>query len=280
MAVTLQTAPDCITPANSAPAPLAERQKAAQIAGSHRRVWERKPVLREVYADFFARMKSFMATIPGPAIELGGGPGLLKAHIPDVFSSDIAGAAWLDLATDAQALPLADASVANLLLVDVLHHLSRPQRFLMEATRVLKPGGRVVILDVFLSPLSWPVFHFLHPEPATLSIRPLDHQKDEPLFDADDPWNSDQGMCRALFWKQGKQFNRMNPALKIVHRECFSTVLWPLSGGFEQKDRIPTLALPLLRQLDRALEKLGRLTGFRCLVALERVPDEEARQPS
>jgi len=280
MAVTLQTAPDGAVSADRAPAPPVERQNAAKVADLHRQIWERKPVLREVYGDFFARMKTLMATIPGPAIELGGGPGLLKAYIPNVLSSDIASASWLDLATDAQALPFADGVVANLLMVDVLHHLSRPQRFLAEAIRVLKPGGRVVILDVFLSPVSWPIFRFLHPEPATLSIRPLNRQHDQPLFDPDDPWNSDQGMCRALFWKQKKQLRRMYPRLKTVHRECFSTVLWPLSGGFEQKDRIPVLALPLLRKLERALEKFGRLTGFRSLVALERADDKESRQPS
>ena len=280
MAVTLQTAPDCLLPTDGAPTPIVKRRNAANIAGSHRQIWEHKAVLREVYADFFTRMKSLMATIPGPAIELGGGPGLLKAHIPHVLSSDLTGAPWLDLATDAQALPLADGSVANLLMVDVLHHLAQPQRFLSEATRVLKPGGRVVILDVFLSPMSWPVFHYLHPEPATLGIRPLNHPRDEPLFDPDDPWNSDQGMCRALFWKQARQLRQMYPDLKIVHRECFSTILWPLSGGFEQKDRIPAFALPLLRTLERTLEKIGRLTGFRSLVALERVSRQEDRQPS
>jgi SAM-dependent methyltransferase len=221
-----------------------------------------------------------MARVPGPAIELGAGPGLLKTHIPDTISSDIFTAPWLDLATDAQALPLADGSVANLLMIDLLHHLPMPQRFLSEANRVLKPGGRVVILDVFLSPLSWPVFHYLHPEPATLGIRPLDRDPDERLFDSTDPWNSDQGMCRALFWKQAGRFRCKFPHLSILHRECFSTILWPLSGGFEQKDRVPTFALPVLRKLERAVEKIGRLTGFRSLVVLERVREKETSPSS
>jgi SAM-dependent methyltransferase len=211
-----------------------------------------------------------MACVGGPSVEIGGGPGTMKEHIPGVISSDLSGSPWLDFAANAESLPFADGSVSNLLMVDVLHHLSRPQRFLREASRVLSPGGRIVVLDVFLSPASWPVFAFLHPEPATLGIRPLDHGADDHLFDATNPLNSDQGMCRAMFWKQRACFERVFPELRIVHRACFSTLLWPLSGGFEQKDRAPRWALPLLRPMERVLEPFSRLLGFRSLIVLER----------
>ena len=52
---------------------------------------------------------------------------------------------WLDAVADAQALPFADNSFANIVMVDVLHHIEQPARCLSEAERVLKPGRHVML---------------------------------------------------------------------------------------------------------------------------------------
>ncbi len=44
--------------------------------------------------------------------------------------------------------PIADGSVDLALFSQALHHASSPQRALLEATRILRPGGRVLILDL------------------------------------------------------------------------------------------------------------------------------------
>ena len=47
-----------------------------------------------------------------------------------------------------EALPLADASVDAAVMMLVLHHLPSPAPALSEAARILKPGGRLLIVDM------------------------------------------------------------------------------------------------------------------------------------
>lgn len=58
-----------------------------------------------------------------------------------------------DLFGDAHTLPLATASVDNVLMLHVLEHLGRPEQALAEAFRVLRPGGRLLVEVPFLYPL-------------------------------------------------------------------------------------------------------------------------------
>lgn len=52
-------------------------------------------------------------------------------------------------------LPLADATIDIALLSQALHHAAQPDRALAEAHRILRPGGRVLVLDLRQHGESW-----------------------------------------------------------------------------------------------------------------------------
>ena len=162
----------------------------------HRRLWAEKPLLARVYAPWF--MALLEAAPPGARVlEVGAGPGFLaevaRRARPDLrwLASDLHPAPWNDVAADAGRLPLADCSVEYVAGLDVLHHLPDPAAFFRETTRVLNDGGRLVLVEPWISPLSWLVYRFLHQEDCRLSVdpwRPFAPGKDSFDGDAAVPW--------------------------------------------------------------------------------------------
>lgn len=227
----------------------------------YRDVWQRKPALRAIYEDIYRRIVA--ASAPGRTLEIGGGSGNFKTFAPDTISTDILSAPWLDLVCDAQRLPFTDGSFDNVVMVDVLHHIESPLRFLEEIQRVLRPGGHLVFCEPAITPLSGLFYRAFHEEPVDMSVDPLatvSHSADK------DPWDSNQAIPTLLVGRYREALARAVPALRLERVERFSFAAYPLSGGFKTWSLLPApLANPLLR-LEWACRPLfGRLAAFRLL---------------
>jgi len=233
----------------------------------HRRQWEGKPVLRAIYTDLYRRMAARLA--PGRSLEVGGGSGNLKAFAPEVVATDLLEVPWLDAVADAQALPFSDASFENIVLFDVLHHLARPRAFFEEAARILGKGGRLVMVEPAITPLSGLFYRFLHPEPVALRVDPLADQETGPARDA---FEANQAIPTLLFGRQRPAFQQAFPQFRVSETAFLSLFAYPLSGGFRPWSLIPAGAVPtVLRIEDGLLPLLGPLMGFRMLIVLERL---------
>jgi SAM-dependent methyltransferase len=239
---------------------------------SYREVWERKPVLREVYGDIYRRMAD--AIVPGATLEIGGGSGNFKDFAPGTISTDILPAPWLDLVCDAQRLPFGDGRFSNIAMVDVLHHIESPLRFLREAKRVLAPSGRLIFCEPAITPLSGMFYRMFHDEPVDMSVNPLTAE----MISADkDPYDSNQAIPTLLTGRFRAEVERAVPGLTLERLERFSFAAYPLSGGFQPWSLLPqAMARPLL-QLEWAARGLfGRLAAFRLLGVYRKDGPEKA----
>jgi SAM-dependent methyltransferase len=234
----------------------------------NRRHWERKPLLREVYAGFYREIASRLAVRPpGPLIECGSGIGNLKSVLPDCLATDLFPNPWLDQTENVYTLSFADQSVAAVILFDVFHHLEYPGSALAEIRRVLVPGGRLIIFEPALGLLGRIAFGFAHHEPLGL--------RQSLTWDA--PEGFDLRACRYYAaqgnaWRifvQGAFADRLM-GWRIREVVAFPALPWLLTGGFRQPQIVPGWAWPVARGLERFLDLAPRFFASRLLVVLDK----------
>jgi SAM-dependent methyltransferase len=232
----------------------------------HRRLWEEKPVLAQVYEPWFAALLA-EAPVGGRVLEVGAGPGLFAPHAkekrPDLrwTASDLHPVPWNAVAADAGRLPIRDRSVSTVLGLDVLHHLPEPARFFAEAARVLRPGGSLALVEPWITPLSWVVYRFFHQERCRLSVDPWQpfprEGKDSFDGDAAVPWrivrDTDEARWRSLGYDP--------PRVRRVNALAYVATL-----GFRKGSLLPEpLARPAL-WLERAMGPFAPLLALRASI--------------
>jgi len=230
--------------------------------------WRKKEALRESYRAFYQAISAQLAPQEGGySVELGSGMGNIKAIIPDCITTDIFDNPWLDRVENAYSLSFPEASVANLILFDVWHHLEYPANALDEAARVLRREGRLIIMDPAMSIAGRIVFGLFHHEPLgfkhTFSSRSVQLRSPSDL-----PYFAAQSSAHRLLERQ------LLPDLlrdwKTVHIQKITSFTYLASGGFRGRKLYPSFALPLMRRIDELLGRWPDLFAARLLVVLEK----------
>jgi SAM-dependent methyltransferase len=232
----------------------------------HEAAWATKGLLRRVYRDWHTQIARRLSKVPGATVELGSGIGRLKEVVPSILLTDVEATPYAEVVAPADALPFEDGGVANLVLIDVFHHLDRPNRFLDEAVRVLAPGGRVVLLEPYCSPASTVAYRHLHHEDLDLGRPGL--EADEVL--AESPWSANIAVPTIAFFREIDELRRRWPQLAMIERRRLTLFVYLLSGGYSRRALAPGFLYRPLALLEQLLFPLLPVAAFRCLVVLER----------
>jgi ubiquinone/menaquinone biosynthesis C-methylase UbiE len=100
-----------------------------------------KPLLREVYREWYDELAAAIPAGPGRVLELGSGAGFLSDRIPHLITSDVVPISGVHLVASGTALPFGDGALKAAVMTDVLHHIPAPRQLFRELARVSSAGA-------------------------------------------------------------------------------------------------------------------------------------------
>jgi SAM-dependent methyltransferase len=235
---------------------------------ANRKAWERKAQLRSVYKGFHELIASRIdRSIVGTIVELGSGMGSIKEVIPDCVTTDLFPNPWLDRRENAYQLSFADASVSNLILFDVWHHLRYPATALAEFRRVLVPGGRVIVFDPAISLAGRFIYGLFHHEPLGMGL-PFTWDAPSGFSPDDADYFAAQGSATRIFWRKQNPEKLedwlVDEVRPLPSFEYFAT------GGFSGPQLGGAAAFRFWRMLDKVLTRWPNLFAARLMVVLKK----------
>jgi SAM-dependent methyltransferase len=227
-----------------------------------REIIQNKPFLRQIYHEWYAMLTKDLPAGEGRVLELGSGAGFLKQIVPDAITSEIFLCPGVDVVLDGLRMPLTDDSLRAILMTDVFHHLPDARRFLREATRTVRSGGVVAMIEPWVSAWSKFVYTRLHHEPFCPDTRDWSFPATGPLSGANGalPW--------IVFQRDRAVFEREFPQWRIETVKPFMPLRYLVSGGVSMRALVPSFSYGAIRALERVA---GSKLAMFCHVVLRRM---------
>ncbi|EFO33339.1 methyltransferase type 11 [Roseibium sp. TrichSKD4] len=216
-----------------------------QTTELRRQIIVEKPFLKSIYHEWYGRI---LEALPNQdrVLELGSGAGFFKEMLPNAITSEVFPVEGVDIVADACNLQFLDGDLDAIVMTDVLHHIPGVDRFFAEASRCLRPGGRIVMIEPWRTPWSEWVYNHLHHEPFVPSAD-WNIPTTGPLSGANGalPW--------IIFLRDKEEFGRQYPELKITNIEPIMPFSYMLSGGVSLRSLMPNFLYRSIRFIEGLL---------------------------
>lgn len=224
-----------------------------------------KPFLRDIYNEWYRLLTRELPPGEGAVLELGSGGGYCAQFIPGLITSERFPCSGVRIVADAQALPFAEHSLRAVVMTNVMHHLPDVRRFFRDASRVLRPGGKILMIEPWRTPWSSCVYKYLHHETFDPDASEWSYASTGPLSGANIalPW--------IVFARDRGKFESAFPELSIDRICPFLPFRYLISGGVGMRSLMPAFTRGAWARLERMLEsQMPRLGMFACILVRRR----------
>jgi SAM-dependent methyltransferase len=223
-----------------------------------------KPFLKAIYDEWYAMLEQNVPTGEGRAVEFGSGAGYASMFIPGLITTELfpSGA---QVVCDAQAMPFADGALRAIVMTNVLHHMPRVRLFFAEATRCLRPGGKILMIEPWVTSWSRFIYKNFHHEPFDPDASAWEFAGSGPLSGANGalPW--------MVISRDQKRFQQEFPTLRIDNVKLLLPFRYLVSGGVAMRSLMPGFTHSAWARLERLLEPQMPRLGMFAFIAVQRM---------
>jgi SAM-dependent methyltransferase len=210
---------------------------------------QEKSFLRQVYQEWYREIATVLPRGEGAVLELGAGGGFMSEVIPDLITSELFYCPNTRVILDGLHLPFMTRSLRGIVMTNVFHHLPQPRLFLAEATRCVRRGGVVAMVEPWVTRWSRFVYDQLHHEPFEPDAPSWELTTFGPLSGANDalPW--------IIFARDRQRFEREFPQWKVEMIKPIMPFRYLVSGGVSLRSLSPGWTFGLWRHAENALHR-------------------------
>jgi SAM-dependent methyltransferase len=225
-----------------------------------------KPILKAIYDQWYTMLTRELPQGDGYVLELGSGGGYCADFIPGLITSEVFSSPGVQIVADAQRMPFADESLRAIVMTDVLHHMPDVRRFFAESARCLRPGGKIVMVEPWVTWWSRIIYTHLHAEPFRPDSPDWTFASSGPLSGANSalPW--------IIFVRDRGLFEAEYPQFSIEQIRPFLPFRYLVSGGVGLRSLVPGFTNSAWVGLERLLDSQMPRLGMFAFVALMRRP--------
>jgi SAM-dependent methyltransferase len=220
-----------------------------------RQIIRQKPLLSKIYEDWYKWISSNIPPGEERVLELGSGAGFLDEFLPGLITTEVFFCPFVRMILDGCAMPFANSSLKAIVMVDVFHHIPDAESFLREAARCLRPGGKVLMVEPWITTWSKFVYTYLHHEPIDAGAAGWSFSPSGPLSGANTalPW--------IVFERDRELFESESFQLVIKDITIEKPILYLLSGGVSLRGFMPGSSYRFFSAMENLLlpwmQKLG-----------------------
>lgn len=242
---------------------------------ARREILRSKPFLQKVYREWYERILEVLPPSEGRVLELGSGAAFLRELLPSLLTSEILAWEGVSLVADGRALPFRPGSLRGIVMTNVFHHLPNPRAFLREASRSVRPGGVVAMIEPWVTAWSRFVYRYIHSEPFAPAAEEWEFPSAGPLSGANGalPW--------IVFARDRRRFEQEFPEWTIERVEPLMPVRYLLAGGLAFRGLMPGFSFGFWRLAEKAAGPImGRVAMFALIVLRRQAQDVTRPRPS
>ena len=219
----------------------------------HRDIILSKPFLKRLYTDWYSELFNEIEGLPeGKILEIGSGGGFIKDLNKDVITSDILDLPNVDMVFSAEEMPFQDNELSAILMINVFHHIPDVRKFLSEASRTLKYGGRIVMIEPGNTVLSRFIYKSFHHE--------MFDEKRDWTFPTSGPLSgSNQALPYIVFSRDREEMERSFPRLRVEKIRMHTAYRYIVSGGVSRNQILPDFSYNILKGMETILPGLTSL---------------------